>query len=101
MLLHDYFVWTYEDGKKQFITTSSMKPAVANKKYLLFLIYDETNEGYWPVSDYEGMYAIPDSNIKAKLKENTLKQADLEVYDYEPLIHLLPVYQEVAAKYFN
>jgi len=101
VLLHDYYVWPRSDGKKQLITLSSLKPALKDKEYLMFLQYDDINKGYWLVGDYMGMFAIPTDEIKAKIKAKTLKQPDIEVYDYEPLQYLIPIYSEVAAKYFN
>lgn len=101
ILFHDYYLWTYSDGSKQLITTSSMKPAVKDKKYLMFLQFDEVNQCYWPTSDYLSMFAIPKDEIKTKVKNKTLKQSDLDVYNYEQLDNLIPVYSEVEQKYFE
>jgi len=101
VLLQDYYLWTYSDGKEQLITATDLKPAVKNKKYLMFLKYDDRNKGYWPVCDYEGMFAIPTDELKAKVKDGSLKQSDLDVYNYETLQHLVPIYNEVVQKYFK
>jgi len=100
-LLLQYYIWTTEDGKKQLITGSYLKPAVKDKKYLVFLIYDDRNKGYWPVCDYEGMFAVPTDDMKAKAKAGTLSQSDFDVYDGETLHYLIPIYREVADKYFS
>jgi len=102
VLLLQYYIWTYENGAKQLITGSSLKPAVKNKEYLLILIYDEYNKGYWPVCDYEGMFSIPTEDLKRKAKAGTMKQSDdPDVYDGEHLQYLIPVYKEVVQKYFS
>ncbi len=101
VLLHDYYRWTYPSGKEQLISNSAMKPPVKDKKYLMFLQYDDTNKGYWPTCDYEGMFAIPTDEQKANVKSKTLKQSDLDVYNYEPLQYIVPFYNKVITKYFN
>ncbi len=97
VLLQDYYIWNYTDDnsgeKQQLITTSYLKPAIKDMKYLLFLLYDDRHDGYWPVCDYEGMFSIPASN--------TLNQSDPDVYDYETLPYLIPIYNEVTEKYFS
>lgn len=101
VLLQDYYIWEDPDSKKQLVTLTSLKPAVKNKKYLLFLLYDDHLEGYCAAGDYEGMFAIPTDEIKEKAAEGTLKQMDLDVYNYETLHYLVPIYCEVNHKYFN
>ncbi|HEX7056583.1 MAG TPA: hypothetical protein VF260_05230 [Bacilli bacterium] len=101
VLLQDYYIWTYPDGKQQLVTFTSLKPVVKNNKYLLFLVYDHNLQGYCAVGDYEGMFAIPTKEIKEKTKAGELEQSDFEVYNYETLHYLIPIYNEVAQKYFN
>jgi hypothetical protein len=106
VLLQDYYIWTYSDEnsneKQQLITTSYLKPATKDKSYLLFLKYDDRNDGYWPVCDYEGMFSIPSDDMMAKTEAGTLKQSDLDVYEYEgTLSYLMPIYDEVVTKYFS
>jgi hypothetical protein len=101
VLLQDYYIWTYSDGKDQLVSTTALKPAVKNREYLMFLKYDDINEGYWPVCDYEGMFTIPNDELKEKVKDGMLEQTDLEVYNYETLFYLVPIYKEVVQKYFN
>jgi hypothetical protein len=100
-LLLQYYIWTEPDGKKQLITGSSLKPAVKNKEYLLFLVLDDDPEGYWPVCDYEGMFPIPTGEMKAKAKDGTLTQSDFDVYDGETLHYLIPIYRDAVRKYFD
>ena len=101
VFLHDYYRWTYPDGTEELITLSSMKPPIKDKKYLMFLQYDETNKGYCAIGDYEGMFAIPTDEKKTKMKNKTLKQSDLDVYNYEPLQYIVPIYGKVVSKYFD
>jgi hypothetical protein len=98
-LLEGYYIWTTE-GKKQLISRSPLMPAQTNETYLFFLQYSEAHEGYWPVGDYQGRYAVSSGEITAKAKSGTLKQADLDVYQHEHLPYLIPIYREVAQKYF-
>jgi hypothetical protein len=67
----------------------------------MFLIYDERYNAYWLVCDYEGMFAIPSDEMKAKAKAGTLAQSDFNVYDLDGLNYLVPIYNEVVEKYFN
>lgn len=83
------------------ISSTSLKPAVKNKKYIMFLRYDDNFRSYYPVCDYDGMFAIPTDEKKAKVKAGTLAQADLDVYDNETLPYLIPIYNEVVQKYFS
>lgn len=101
VLLQNYYVWTYPDGKEQFVTLTDLKPAKKDSKYLLFLKYDDRNEGYWPVGDYEGMFPVPTDEMKEKVKDMTLEQSDFDVYNYEQLNYLIPIYNEVVPKYFD
>ncbi len=101
VLFQEYYIWTFGDGKKQLISSTSLKPAIKNKTYLLFLKYDDHLKGYWPVCDYEGMFAIPSDDIKEKAKTGQIKQSDLDVYGSETLHNLVPIYSEVAEKYFD
>jgi len=101
VLLQNYYVWTYSDGKEQFVTLTDLKPAEKDRKYLLFLKYDDRNEGYWPVGDYEGMFAVPTDEMKKMAKDMTLEQSDFDVYNYEQLNYLIPIYNEVVPKYFD
>lgn len=108
VLLQDYYIWSYSDEKsnekQQLVTTSYLKPAVKDKKYLLFLIYDDRHDGYWPVCDYEGMFSIPTDEINEKTAAGTLKQSDLDVYEYDEtmtLPYLMPIYNDVVEKYFS
>jgi hypothetical protein len=101
VLLQEYYIWTNTAGKKQLVSSTSLKPAVKNKKYIMFLRYDDNFKAYYPVCDYEGMFAIPTDEIKVKTKAGTLMQADLDVYDNENLSYLIPIYNEVVQKYFN
>ena len=100
-LLLQYYIWANSDGKKQLVTGSSLKPVVKGNKYLLILDYDDYNKGYWLVSDYEGMFAVPTGDLRAKVKAGTLAQSDLDVYDGETLQYLIPIYSEVVQKYFS
>ncbi len=101
VLLQDYYIWTDSDGKEQLVTITALTPAEKDRKYLMFLKYDVNNEGYWPVCDYEGMFSVPTDELKEKVKAKTLEQVDLDVYNYEQLHHLIPIYSEVIKKYFD
>lgn len=102
ILLQSYYTWTYEDGSKQLISSTYLKPAVKNEKYLLFLKYNESKGGYWPVCDYQGMYALSSDVAESKAKSGMTVQSDLSyLYNYETLFNLQPVYNEVANKYFQ
>lgn len=100
-LLEGYYVWTTTEGKKQLISSTSLTPAETNKKYLLFLRHHEELEGYWPAADYQGRYAISAREIEEKVKNRTLSQSDLDVYNHETLPFLVPFYHEVVEKYFR
>lgn len=101
VLLESYYVWTTDEGKEQLVNSSSLTPAKINQKYLFFLRYYEPHDGYWPVADYQGRYAMPSREIRDKVKANALEQADLDVYDHETLPYLLALYYEVFEKYFS
>jgi len=102
VLIQEYYIWTNMDGKKQLISITSLKPAVKNNKYLLFLRYDDNFKAYYPVCDYEGMFSIPTEDLKSKAKAGTMKQSDdPDVYDGEHLQYLIPIYGEVVQKYFS
>jgi hypothetical protein len=102
VLLQEYYIWTKSDGKKQLVNSSSIKPAVKEEEYLLFLRYEEAMGGYSTVGDYQGMFAIPTDEVKAIMEEGMLEQSDLDTYyDDEPLSYLFPLYNEVAEKYFK
>ncbi len=102
VLLQEYYLWTKSDGKKQLVNSSSVKPAIKGGEYLFFLRHEEMMGGYSTVGDYQGIYALPTDKVKTKEKEGKLEQADLDTYyDDEPLINLLPIYNEVAKKYFD
>lgn len=105
-LLQDYYIWDFSDDdsgeEQQLITSSYLKAAVKNNKYLMFLAYDDRFDGYWPVCDYEGMFSIPSDKAKEKIAEGKLDQAYTDVYDdYISELHYLEeIYIEVAQKYF-
>jgi len=101
VLLQGYYLWTYPNGKEQLVTLTDLKPAEKDSEYLMFLKYDERNEGYWSVGDYEGMFAIPTDEMKEKAKDMTMEQADFDVYNYETLNYLIPIYYEVVQEYFD
>lgn len=102
VLLQAYYVWTYSDGYKQLVSSTSVKPVVKETEYLMFLRYNEIMEGYSLVGDYQGIFAIPTDEIKARAEEGILEQSDLDIYyDNEPLHYMFPLYNEVAKKYFN
>ncbi|HEX7057331.1 MAG TPA: hypothetical protein VF260_09085 [Bacilli bacterium] len=58
-------------------------------------------QGYCAVGDYEGMFAIPTKEMKEKTQAGKLEQSDFEVYNYETLHYLIPIYKEVLQKYFH
>lgn len=102
VLLQAYYIWTYSDGYKQLISSTSVKPVVKETEYLMFLRYNEIMEGYSLVGDYQGIYAIPTDEIKTKAEEGILDQSDLDIYyDHEPLHYMFPLYNKVVKKYFN
>lgn len=102
VLLQAYYVWTYSDGYKQLVSSTSVKPVVKETEYLMFLRYDKIMEGYSMVGDYQGIFAIPIDEIKAQAEEGILEQSELDIYyDNEPLHYMFPLYNEVAKKYFN
>lgn len=100
-VLQNYCIWTYDDGTKQMISSSNLKPINKNQKYLLFLKYDDTIKGYWLVCDYEGLYEIPDKSIKEKIAKKTVTMSDLPVYSSNDMHYLISIYNEVAEKYFK
>lgn len=102
VLLQAYYLWTYSDGYKQLVSSTSVKPVVKGTEYLMFLRYNEIMEGYSLVGDYQGIFAIPSDEIKTKAEEGIVEQADLDIYyDNETLHYLFPLYNEVVNKYFN
>jgi len=102
ILLQEYYIWTKSDGKKQLVTSSSVKPVKKGEEYLLLLRYEELLGGYSTVGDYQGIYAIPTEEIVAKIEEGTLVQADFDIYyDDEPLNYLIPIYNEITKRYFD
>ena len=102
VLLQAYYVWTYSDGNKQLVSSTSVKPVVKETEYLMFLRYDKIMEGYSIVGDYQGIFAIPTDEIKAQAEEGILEQSDLDIYyNHEPLHYMFPLYNEVVEKYFN
>lgn len=101
VLEEGYYIWKSPDGKKQLVCSTSVKPAVKEKEYLLFLSYHE-DLAYYAVGDYQGIFDIPTDKIKAKGRIASLEELDLDrFYDGESLSYLLDVYNEVLDKYFN
>ncbi len=101
VLLQGYYIWTNADGEEQLISMTSLKPAIKDKEYMMFLEYYEPHEGYWPVGDYEGMFPIPTDEMKKKAEDETLEQTDMDVYSGETLHYLIPIYSEMVEKYFR
>lgn len=95
-----YFIWDYDDGSKQLISSSAVKPLEKGETYLLFLVYSEARKSYASVCDFQGIYPIEElqSNISAK----NITQADLSyVYQVTEWENLIPIYEEVRNKYFS
>ncbi len=100
-LLQSYYIWEEDDGKKRLISHSSHKPIEKNKKYLLFLVYSEPHEAHCAVSDYQGLFSIPNAELKERAEKGTLTKSDLELYNDEALRNVKPIYTEVVEKYFK
>jgi hypothetical protein len=102
VLSEDYYIWKNPDGKKQLVCFTSVKPAVKEKEYLLFLSYHKDLGAYYAVGDYQGIFDIPTDKIKTKGRIASLEELDQDrYYDGESLSYLLDVYNEVLDKYFN
>ena len=99
-LLLEYYFCNTAEGKEQLITFTVLRPPVVGKEYILFLTYDKKNEAYCPVCDYEGIFPEPDSALKNKVYEKSLKQSDLEVYPDISLKNLEVIYAKIVQKYF-
>lgn len=100
ILLEGYFTWTYPDGYKQLVSSTLVKPMKKESEYFLFLCYSHDRGAYYRVGDYQGTYAIPTDQIKAR--ESTLEQWALEIYynyETELLNNLLTIYKEIMSKY--
>ena len=100
-LFMEYYLKKKGEDKEEIITFTALKPPVIGQEYILFLKYDQKEQGYWPVCDYEGMFPEPDSEIRDKVKAKQLKQSDLEVYNDENLQNLLSIYSKIVNKYFH
>lgn len=99
-LLLDYYILNEVENQQKLVTFTSLKPPTLNKEYILFLEYDKKREGYRPVCDYEGMYPMPNKELKDKIEANKLQQSDLDVFCDETLKNLLSLYSKIATKYF-
>ena len=100
-LLRSYYIWEEDDGTKRLISISSHKPVEKDRKYLLFLVYSEPLEAHCAVSDYQGLFSIPNAELKERAEKGTLTKSDLELYNDEALRNVKPIYTEVVEKYFK
>ncbi len=102
VLLHDYFIWENTDNTKQLISLSGYKPMKKGDKYLLFLAWDESKDGYYVIGDYQGIYPVEETVVSKKGTSNTVKQDFAHVYSNEEYsFTLVPIYEEVREKYFE
>lgn len=102
VLLQEYYIWTKSDGKKQLVTSSSVKPLNQGEEYLMILRYEEMLGGYSTVGDYQGIFAIPTDEVMAMIEDGKAEKSDFDIYyDDEPLNYLFPLYNEVIEKYFK
>lgn len=94
-----YFVWTYEDGTEQLVSSSAVKPYKKGEKYLLFLVYNDYREAYEPICDFQSIYPVEELQMRATAKK--VAQADLSyIYQVVEWDNLIPMYDEVRNKYF-
>ena len=100
-LLLEYYLTKQGTDKEAIITFTALKPPIIGREYILFLKYDQKQQGYWPVSDYEGMFPEPDSGLKNKVRTNKLQQSDLEIYSDESLQNVVLIYCKIVNKYFH
>ena len=97
-----YCVWVNHDGKKLRICSTSQMPVQVGQKYLLFLkSVPPDDSGYMVTGDYQGKYAIPSDELKAKGLAGTVTQSDLDMYDGEIHPEIQSIYKDIVKKYFS
>ena len=96
-----YYVWTENNGVKERICHTAQKPLQVGREYLLFLLHDKNHGDYVAAGDYQGRYAVPSAELKAKGLAGTVTQNDLDMYDNEKHPEMRFIYKDVVQKYFG